>query len=432
MKILLTTLFLFAGHGLQAEDWPHWRGATRDGLTRETSGWDEGLWNMPAGPKKLWDSDAGQGGSSPVVVAGKAYVAGWKEGRDTVQCLDMATGKSVWRQSCPSPRFGRHAIGDQGFYGGPSATPEFDASTGFLYTLSCDGELRAWDTAKDGATVWRLNLYDTYGIEQRPAVTKHEDTRRDYGYTCAPHLFGDSLLVEAGSIKSGTVIAFDKRTGKQQWASELRDPAGHAGGMLLLKVEGRPALAVFTILNVALISLDEKTRGKTLALRPWPTRFANNMATLTAVDGDVIVSTKWTNLTARLRPTLTKGWETVWESKNHGSNVTSPVLVGGDLYFAVRNMTRMDAKTGQVKWQAGRFNDSTSIIGCADGRLITWSNNGDLGLVESAKHSPGEFRELAWFPLFRDDMAWPHVVLSGHRLLCRAQSGKIICLNLMK
>lgn len=432
MKFIPFVFLTIFAASLHANDWPHWRGASRDGLTRESSGWDEGLWNMPAGPKKLWETQCGQGGSSPVVVAGRAYVIGWYKDEDTLQCFDMISGRALWRQSYASPRFGRHAIGDKGFYGGPSATPEFDAATEILYTLSCDGELRAWDTTREGATVWKLNLYDTFSVARRPAVTKHEDTHRDYGYTCAPHLFGDSLLVEVGSTKSGTVMAFDKRTGKQQWASELRDPAGHAGGMLVLKVEGQQALAVFTTLNVALISLEEKTRGKTLALRPWITRFANNMATLTAVDEDVIVSTKWTNLTSRLHPTLTKGWETVWEAKNRGSNVTSPVLLDGNLYFAVRTMTCMDAKTGAVKWQGGRFNDSTSIIGCADGRLLTWSNNGDLGLVESAKNSPAEFKELAWFPLIKDDMAWPHLVLADRRILCRAHSGRMICLHLTK
>jgi outer membrane protein assembly factor BamB len=431
---LLAFAFLLvpAVSSLHADDWQHWRGAARDGTTKETSGWDEGHWQMPAGPKKLWEVQCGQGGSSPVTDAGRVYVAGWYKNEDTVQCFDAATGKNQWRQSYAAPRYGRHAVGDQGFYGGPSATPEFDPATGVLYTLGCDGELRAWDTAKNGAVVWKLNLYDRYQVEQRPAVTKHEDTRRDYGYTCAPLVLGDSLLVEVGSAKAGTVIAFDKRTGKELWASELRDPAGHAGGMLPLKVEGQAALGVFTSLHVALISLGEKSRGKTLALRLWPTRYANNMATLTAVENDVIVSTKWTNLTARLRPTLTNGWVTVWEAKNHGSNVTSPIFMDGHLYFALRSLTCLEAATGKLKWQGGRFNDATSLIGCADGRLIVWSNNGDLCLVDAETQSPGAFRELARLPLIRDDMAWPHVALADRRLFCRAHSGRMVCMELTK
>lgn len=423
--LLLTALPL----PVHAGDWPHWRGGQRNGLTSETSGWDEGGWKLPEGPPKRWEARCGQGSSSPVAVAGKVYVTGWENDRDTLQALDAATGRKLWSQSWEAPRYGRHAVGDQGFYGGPSATPEFDADTGYLYTLGCDGELRAWDTRQEGKLVWKLNLYDTYQIGQRPAVTDHHDTRRDYGYTCAPHLHGDSLLVEAGSTTAGTVIAFDKRTGKQLWASELKDPAGHAGGMLVMNVGGSPALAVFTCLNVALISLDPKAPGKTLALRPWPTRYANNMATLTAAGDDVIVSTKWTHLTARLRPVPGKGWESVWETKNRGSNVTSPVLVGGNLYFAVRSLTCVDAETGALKWQDGRFSDATSIIGCADGRLIVWTNSGELCLVDSEAQSPGKFRELARLPLLTDDMAWPHVVLADGRIFCRGHSGRMICLE---
>jgi outer membrane protein assembly factor BamB len=275
-----------------------------------------------------------------------------------------------------------------------------------------------------------MNLHDKFQIKQRPAVTKHADTQRDYGFTSAPLVQGDSLLVEVGSTVTGTVAAFDKRTGQLQWSSELKDPAGHAGGMLPLTVEGKPALVVFTSLNVALISLDAAKPGATLALRSWPTRYANNMATPVAVEGDVIITTKWTNLTARLRPTLTKGWETVWEAKNQGSNVTTPVLAGGNLYFAVRGLTCMEAATGKVRWKDGRFSDATSLIACADQRLITWSNNGDLGLVDL--RSPGTYQELAWLPLFAEDMAWPHVVLADRHLLCRGHSGKLICLRLGK
>jgi hypothetical protein len=92
----------------------------------------------------------------------------------------------------------------------------------------------------------------------------------------------------------------------------------------------------------------------------------------------------------------------------------------------------MDARTGEVQWQGGRFNDATSLIGCADGRLLAWSNNGDLALVDAAAHSPGAFRELARLQLTRDDMAWPHPALAGGHLLCRTHSGRMHCLLLGK
>lgn len=429
LRALLSGFFLTVPL-LPGADWPHWRGGGRDGVSTESSGWDEGAWLLPKGPPKAWEMDCGQGGASPVVSGGKVFVSGWDGGRDTLRCVDLRSGKTNWEQSRPAPRYGRHAVGDQGFYGGPSATPEYDVATGLVYTLGCDGDLCAWDPAQNGKLVWEVNLHDTFHVGQRPAVTGHPDSQRDYGFTSAPLVHGDSLLVEAGSTETGTVAAFDKRSGKLQWTSALKDPGGHAGGMLPLKVEGKSALTVFTSLNVALISLDAANPGATLALRPWPTRYANNMATPVAVDGDVIISTKWTNLTARLRPTLTKGWETVWEAKNQGSNVTTPVLTGGNLYFAVRGLTCMEAATGKVRWKDGRFSDATSIIACSDQRLITWSNKGDLGLIDV--RAPETFRELAWLPLFADDMAWPHVVLADRHLLCRVQSGKLACLRLPK
>ena len=428
-RVLLSAGFLTASL-LPADDWAHWRGQSRDGHTAESSGWDEGAWNLPKAPVKAWEMTAGQGSSSPLVSGGRVFLTGWDGGRDTLRCVDLRSGKVQWEQSRPAPRYGRHAVGDQGFYGGPSATPEFDAATGLLYTLGCDGDLCAWPAAQGGPPVWEVNLHDKFPVKQRPAVTKHADTQRDYGFTSAPLVQRDSLLVEVGSTTTGTVAAFDKRTGQLQWTSELKDPAGHAGGMLPLTVEGKPALVVFTSLNVALISLDAAKPGATLALRPWPTRYANNMATPVAVEGDVIITTKWTNLTARLRPTLTKGWETVWEAKNQGSNVTTPVLAGGNLYFAVRGLTCMEAATGKVRWKDGRFSDATSLIACADQRLITWSNGGDLGLIDL--RSPGTYQELAWLPLFAEDMAWPHVVLADRHLLCRGKSGKLICLRLAK
>ena len=150
---------------LAAADWPHWRGAGRDGHTSEDSGWASGAWSsMPA----VWSAEVGLGSTSPIVSQEKLYVMGWRDGRDFLRCLDAATGKEHWNQSYPSPEYGRYSKGDKQFYRGPTGTPELDLETGLIYALSVDGLLNCWDTRKQGRTVWSLNLYDRFEIPKRP------------------------------------------------------------------------------------------------------------------------------------------------------------------------------------------------------------------------------------------------------------------------
>ncbi|MCI0357495.1 MAG: hypothetical protein L0211_03295, partial [Planctomycetaceae bacterium] len=128
---------------LRAEDWPHWRGPSRNGLVSESSRWEDGGW---ADLRQAWRKNVGEGSTSPLVVGERVYCLGWAGGKDRVLCLNLNTGQEEWRREYVSPRFGRLAEGDQGLYSGPTSTPEFDAATGLLFTLSCDGDLRAWNT----------------------------------------------------------------------------------------------------------------------------------------------------------------------------------------------------------------------------------------------------------------------------------------------
>jgi outer membrane protein assembly factor BamB len=149
--ILLVCLALPPGTGrLAAEDWPHWRGPRRDGIVAEDSGWKAGAWPLR---QPLWTGNVGEGGTSPLVAGGKVYALGWKGGRDTVRCLDAATGEEVWASAYASPQYGRHHEGDEGIYSGPCSTPEYDPETGLLYTLGIDGDLRCWDTKAGGKEV---------------------------------------------------------------------------------------------------------------------------------------------------------------------------------------------------------------------------------------------------------------------------------------
>lgn len=407
---------------VQAEDWPHWRGLNRNGHTTEPSGWSGGEWRLT----EIWKENVGEGSTSPIIVDDHLYTMGWNEGNDYVRCLDASSGKVLWEKSYITPLHGRVAVGDQRLYSGPTSTPEFDAATGLLFTLGVDGDLKCWDTRQNGKLVWNKNLYDEFNPPQRAKVNR--SGRRDYGYTSSPIVYGKWIIVEVGA-EAGNLIAFDKRTGEQRWASQATDPAGHTGGPVPMTVEGVPCLAVHHFNGLLVVRLDEGHTGETVATYPWRTDFANNVATV-VVDGNNILLTSAYNhfKIAKLTISLDKV-EKVWEQE-FASKVCTPIIHDGHVYWAWRKVMCLDYKTGSLKWEGGKIGDPGSCILTDDQRLVVLSGRGNLTLVETARRSPDQYQEIAARTgIFQTD-AWPHVVLAAGRMYCKDREGNLICFDL--
>lgn len=405
---------------LAAADWPHWRGPTRDGRTDEPSGWADGRW-LP--DKPAWTAAVGVGASSPLVVGDRVYVLGHTAEHDVLRCLDARDGTAVWAVKYRGPTYGRFHAGDEAFYSGPSSTPEYDPTTKLLYTLGPDGDLRCRDTTADGKELWVVNLYDAYGMKQRPRIGR--SPTRDYGYTSSPLVHGNWVLVEAGSAR-GTLVALDKRTGKEVWASELADEAGHTAGPVPITVEGVPCAAVLTLRNLAVIRLDAGNEGKTVAAFPWATEFANNVASPAVRDNFVLVTSAY-NLNAICKLKITLGGATeVWRKK-YPSKVCTPVIHGGHVYLAWQRIRCLDWETGEQVWEGGTVGDPGSCVVTTDDRLVVYGGNGKLALVETAKRSPAAYTELAARDRIFAASAWPHVALAGGRVYCRDRDGNLAC-----
>ncbi len=404
-------------------DWPHWRGPDRNDIVAEDSGYDAGGWP----PRETWQKNVGEGSSSPLVVKGNLYVMGSGNGRDQLHCLDAATGNERWQMSYAAPRYGRNATGDQGLYASITSTPEFDPATGFMYTLGADGDLICWDTAARGRRVWGINLYDDYRMQRRDKIGR--SGQRDYGYTTSPLVYQNWLLVEVGG-NQGTIMAFDKQTGRPVWGGECRDKAGHTGGIVPLTVEGVPCVAVITLNHLLVARLDEPNRGKTVALYPWTTEFANNIASAAAWGSEVLITSAYNHQAmCKLRITL-GGAKKVWERPEF-SNICTPVIHEGSVYWAAQQPYCLDLATGKIRWTGPRrFGDAGSCIVTADERLIIWSKRGDLTLAETVARSPGAYKELVRIDgLFRDDV-WPHAVLASGRLYLKDRRGNLKCLQI--
>ena len=406
-----------------AGDWPHFRGPERNGVTTESSGFRDSEWPL----REAWTVELGEGSSSPIVVGQRVYAMGWNAGEDRVVCLDAKTGEPIWSQAYPAPRYGRKAEGDQGLYSGPQSTPEFDAETDSLFTLSVDGELRTWN-ASTGEPVWSLNLYDRFDVPKRPQVGR--SGRRDYGYTSSALATNEALIVEVGA-QEGTLIAFDKRTGERLWTSEANGPAGHTAGPVPIEVEGVPCVAVHAFEGLLVVRTDGDRAGETVATYPWVTSFANNVASPAVFEDSVILTSAYNqNRIARLRIRM-GGVETIWE-RDEASKVCSPVVEGGYVYWAWQRMNCLDLETGETVWQGGNFGDPGSCIATSDDRIVVWSGRGDLTLVDSAKLSPDAYREVAKHKRLGRDDAWPHVAFSDDRLFCRDRTGRLVCFEIAR
>ena len=402
--------------------WPHWRGPDRSGVIAESSGFKEGVKWMTEAPE--WVFEAGEGSTSPLVIDGAVYVMGWSEGKDTLACLDLATGKPRWTQSYETPRHARFAAGDQRRYGGPTSSPEYDPDSGLLFTLGADGELRAWRIANDkGALAWRKNLYEEYGVAQRP---KTGAGLRDYGYTTAPLVVGGVLLVEVGSEK-GTVMAFDPASGEEKWRSQYTKQAGHTGGLVPLEVEGIPCVAVLALYDLVVLRLDAGSEGETVATHSWVSDYANNILTPAVEGSDILISSYHTHRSIRRVKIQTGKAEKTWEQL-FASHVGSPVIHGDRIYFAGRRLYCLEWETGELAWEGGMFGDGASLVVTGDERVLAFGGDCSLSLVNSARRSPESYEEVAKITgatAGGPGDAWSHVVLADGWVLCKNRQGQV-------
>lgn len=402
---------------VSADDWPHWRGVRRNGIVSEPSGWNGRRW---IDPQPTWTVNVGEGASSPLVIGPQLFALGHRDGEDVVSCLETATGQTVWSTTYKTGKYGRNATGDEGIYSGPSSTPEFDMLTQRLYTLGADGDLHCWDTRQRGAKIWHRNLYHDYQMPQRARVGR--SGRRDYGYTSAPLVHGEWLLVEVGSAQ-GTIIAFDKRTGQETWRSQATSVAGHTGGLAPMTVEGVPCVAALTFDGLLVVRLDERRAGETVATYPWITDFANNVASPSVRDDCVLITSDYNHrATCKLRITL-RGAEKLWE-RPVASKTCTPVIHEGRVYIAWRTLHCLDWQTGEPVWEGPAVGDDGSCVVTADQKLVVWARR-DLFLAD-ASPTATEYRELARLNRLAQADAWPHVVVAQGHIHCRDRSGQLM------
>lgn len=382
-----------------ADDWPEILGPKRRGISLET-GWNMD-WNQKE-PAERWRITVGPGAASCAVVAERAYtMSGSAVGTEAVICLDVLTGKEIWRQTYDC------AFDKRSWGGGPAATPVVDGDR--VYTLSFRGQLFCW-SALDGKKLWELDLETAF-----KGIMPH------WGWAGSPLVVGNMLIVEPGGNGSSRA-AVDKMTGKVFWQSGT-DPAAYASPVIF-SGGGLRGVALFNANG--LVGINPRD-GTELFRHEWKTSYDVNAAIPVQRDGRFFIGSAYGSGVALVEANGAR----VWENKKVLFQFQSPVLFEDHLYFVAgenkssATLHCVEWQTGKVKWTEPCGKERGHVI-VAGGKLIVVTQQGEVILADASPAGYTEHGRMQAVPA--EVYAAP--AFSDRRLFIRNNAGTLVCYDL--
>ena len=310
-------------------DWPRFHGAGGNGVASAAVptqwGDEENIAWKAALP--------GVGASSPVIVAGKLFLTASEGGSDDVKrhvlCFDAATGTPVWDKTVESDLPEQDRIREEHGYASatPVATPVATASRLFVFF----GKSGVFAFDHSGKQLWN---------------TKVGSQLNGWGSAASLTLHGTNVLVNA-SVESQSLVALDGDTGKEVWRAEGIKDSWHAP-VVGKAPDGREEIILAMLNEVR--GFDAKSGAELWRCKtsiPW------YMCPLPIVKDGVVYCVGGRSGNGGLAIRLGGSGDVTETHRlwvlDKGTNVPSPVLHGGHLYFVHEGrgvMNCVDLKTG--------------------------------------------------------------------------------------
>jgi outer membrane protein assembly factor BamB len=393
------------GQDVRSTDWVQFRGPAGQGVST-----NRGL-PVTWSPDRniVWKvSLPGPGGSSPVVFRDHIYLTSYSgyavPGANSgdlnaltrhVVCLQRNTGAILWKKDIPAVQPEQAKVRDHGY---ASSTPLADADR--LYVFLGASGVFAFD--HDGAQLWHASVGSNV---------------HGWGSASSPVLYQDLVIINA-AVESDALVALNKTTGQEVWrASGMKESWNTP---ILVPVAGGQQELVVAI------------AGKVLGFNPatgaplWScdTGIAWYMVPSLVHAQDVVYCVGGRtggSLAVRAggRGDVTPSHR-LW-TLNKGSNVPSPILHQGHLYWLHENLGIVycvEAASGKLVFEerlgnAGPFYGSPVL---ADGNLFGITRNG-RGFVIAANP---KFEVMARNELGDRSSFDATPAVSGNQLLIRS------------
>ncbi|MBA7626388.1 Outer membrane protein assembly factor BamB [subsurface metagenome] len=357
-----------------AENWPCFRGPTRQGISQERdvpvewSATSNVAWKTPI-PGKGW--------SSPIVFNNRVFVTTATDGGASLRlvCLDRLTGTILWNKQVLRQKPGHKS--SRNSYA--SSTPVTDGRR--VYVLACDGSLAA--VSMEGNVVWTNPDFEYYS---------------EHGLAVSPILYKDLLIVPFDGSSPGpdkkvgwqkpwdkaVILALDKNTGKVRWRGRRGSSRIAHITPQILSEGGRDQL---------ISSAGDVVQGFDLTTgeRIWTVSNPGEgvVPSLVIGDGLIFATSGFGQPTIRAVRTGGKGNVTkthvAWESTDDVSKIPSMLYVKPFLFLVTDPGVAkcLEAATGKVLWRnrlEGRYSASPVW---ADGKLYFLSEKGKTTVVEA-------------------------------------------------
>jgi outer membrane protein assembly factor BamB len=394
--LFLTAIALISFNSAIAENWPCFRGPTRQGISHEKDIPVE--WNQTS--NIVWKTPIpGIGWSSPIVFDDRVFVTtATEEGASyRLLCLDRLTGNILWNKQIHRQNPGHKQV----FNSYASSTPVTDGR--FIYILAFDGTLAA--VSNEGNVTWTYQEFEYYS---------------EHGLAVSPVLYRDLVIVPFDYSSSGpdkklgwqiswdkaVIIAVNKNTGKVQWRGRRGlSRIAHVTPQILSE-NGQDQL-VSSAGNVVQ-GFDLET-GR----RIWTAENSGEgvVPSLVIGEGLVFATSGFGDSTIRAIRTGGKGDVTdthiVWQSTEDVSKIPSMLYVRPFLYMVTETGVAkcLRAATGREIWRERLGGKHSASPIWADGRIYFLSEKGKTTVIKDS----GEFEVIAENELNEKCIASPAV-----------------------
>ena len=354
----------------------------------------------------------GPGASSPITFSNKIFITCFtgfavssREPGEMANlkrhllCLNLGDGKILWNTPTPAELPEQERIREN--HGYASSTPVVDSER--VYVFYGKSGVFAFDHG--GKQLWKANVGDKLN---------------DWGSATSPVLYKDLLIVNA-SIESDSLIALDKRTGKEAWRAAGATESWHVPAFVTAP-DGKTEIVIAK--NGRVLGFDAETGAALWNAKtgiPWymcPTPVAENGIVY-------VVGGRQPNgalaIRAGGRGDVTAS-HVVWKL-GKGSNVPSPILHDHHLYFAHENLGIIycvNAKTGELIYEERLEPNPGQIYAspvAGDGKIYFTARGGRTVVIAAAP----KFERLAENTLEGNRGVFNSTpAIAGNRLLLRS------------